>query len=131
MGEVLIWQQYYNNLVCAGDYWTFSELAELQNYSFKGRLIDFAPTIVNYAGTPWEMMKQNNIAFNYLAKKFVNKLMIVSALKYDDGLVKNSPILPQAYSIDGLNRMHSFTGFWDKNFNVFKIERFFYESILG
>lgn len=132
VGDLRVWAQWYTPLVRRDNYYTFEPLAEFKDYAFQGRLANGVLLTKNYAGEPWEVMKANNLTYNIASNKITNKNLITDFLEVDDGLIINSPILPQAYSIVGfVNRLESFTGYWDSRFNVFKLERLEYAGILG
>lgn len=132
LGDIAIWQDYNEKeLVSAGEYYTFKSLAEMPNYSFIGGTYAGNPLIVNYSGEQSEVLRQNNLIYDYDKDTFMSKYLMFAQLNYDDDLYPNTPILPQAGTIRGLQRMVGFSGFWDYKFNIYKILRFDYESVLG
>ena len=112
-------------------FWTFDELAELQNYSFKGHyLAGLNIGSINFAGTPEEVLKKNNLTYNLKFETIIPKGTILTYLNYGKGQYMSSKELPQAFGFDkDGNRISGFEGFVNVALGLFKIERFFYENI--
>lgn len=131
-GEIHIWENYNEmSLTPVDDFFTFPELAEMPNYSFIGGSFQGIALTENYAGEKSEVLRRNNIVFDYSNKMFMRKELVFDQFNYDAALYPNTPILPQAGSINGLKRLMGFHGFWNYKFNIYKFLRFEYESILG
>lgn len=132
VGDLRVWAKWYDALEKRDNYYTFPALAKAPDHSFKGRIIDDVTYTANYAGEPWEVLKANNLTYDIATGAVVNKYLITDFINLDDGLIINTPFLPQAYSISGfVNRVSGFSGYWDSVFNIFKLERLQYENILG
>lgn len=138
VGEVHIWEDYNEmSLTPVDDYFTFQELAEMPDYSFingifGGNLLLGGNVLkVNYAGEKSEVLRKNDLIFDYKEKEFINKNLIFETFDYDEDLYPNTPILPQAGSIRGLQRLTSFWGTWDYKFNIYKFMRLEYEGLFS
>lgn len=134
INELDIWQRLNNiELVRDGEYFTFKELAEFPNYSFAGWLYGLIPFISNYTGEKSEVMARNKLTFD-LSSQSITSVLLATATDivadYGEGIYKNSPKLPQAYTLTkDLKLMSGFLAFWDYKFNRYAIERFYYESL--
>ncbi len=130
VGEMRIWQDYNGiELANCGDFMTFEHLAKMPNYSFINGTIDNNQLIVNYAGEKSEVLKRNNLVYDWEKDIIVPKNSITASLNVDRDIFINAAKLPQAGAINGLVRMVGFSGFWNMSYNMYKIERFEYESI--
>jgi len=114
-----------------GDYFTFETLANLPNYSFTAQLYSgIIPGLKNYAGLREEVMAENGYAFYLKTQTLILKSLIFQKADYFQSNFIFSNSLPQAYSYDSSGVITGFHGFVDVDFMKFKIEKFFYESIL-
>lgn len=130
-GDLEVWESLNTKLTPYGDCYTFPELAEVEDYSFIGWPIGLNLATTNYAGTPDEVLRENNLTYSLSLKSIVNKNLIIGFLTLYDGITTNSAELPQLYSINGFERLKAFSCYWDKGFNIYKFERLDYESILS
>ena len=130
--ELQVLQKKYGYvLIYTRGFWTFKELAELQNYSFTGHHltgVNFGTT--NYAGKPEDVLKKNNLTYNLKLGTITPKVAILTYLKYDKGAFITTKELPQAFGFDkDGQKISGFEGFLNVALGLFKIERFFYENI--
>ena len=110
------------------DYYTFDTLADLDNYIFAGWTLGLSIAIKNYAGDKAELLKANGVMYNYTIDQIVPTLSIIGKLRIDEGAYMATPELPQAGKFTGLlNRVTGFSGFYDWQLKVYKIERLFYD----
>lgn len=128
VGELRVWAEWNTPLAKRDNYYTFPLLAAFPDYSFKGRQIGLYAFTKNYAGAPWEVLRANNLTYDVAANDIRPAAMVTDFLSVDNGLIINTPILPQAYSVSGTLRVTGFSGYWDSDFNVFKLEEVQYES---
>ncbi len=131
INEIKRFQTKYGvNLVQCEDYFTFSVLAELPNFSFIGHSYSgFLPGIVNYAGKREEVLAQNGYTYFQATKSLVLKGSFFQKMKYSFSNYIVMENLPQAFCYDENGVITGFNGFCDVDFMRFKIERFFYASI--
>jgi len=117
-------------LVECEDYFTFTKLAALPNFSFIGQLYS-APLLglVNYAGKREEVMAKNGYMYSVLTNQIVLKITFVKRMNYEVNNYIFLNTLPQAYNFDEYGIISGFHGFVDVDIMKFKIERFFYENI--
>lgn len=78
-------------------------------------------------------MARNKLTFD-LSSQSITSVLLATATDivadYGEGIYKNSPKLPQAYTLTkDLKLMSGFLAFWDYKFNRYAIERFYYEGI--
>jgi hypothetical protein len=62
------------------DYFTFSNLVGVPNYSLLGSIYVNIPALVTCAGTPWDVMKANNFVYNIATGLIVPKLAILGVV---------------------------------------------------
>ena len=130
VGELRIWEDYNGiKLTRCGDFFTFEALAAMPNYSFTGAKLGEESLIVNYAGDKAQVLKLNNLVYDYTTNKIVNKLKVLTGVYVDNDLFINTPILPQAGGKNGFKTLTGFSGFWNANYNMYKIESLKYENI--
>ena len=132
IGEIRRFGDKYGiDLVQDGDYFTFTTLAELPNYSFKNHIYSglFLGT-VNYAGDKDDVMAKNGYTFYQETNNLILKSAIFNKMRYNYSNYIYMSTLPQAYSYDDFGIITGFSGFIDIDFMRFKIERFFYVKTL-
>lgn len=116
------------NLKAEKDYYTFDTLANLNNYIFAGWPLGLSIAIKNYAGDKSELLKVNQVTYNYTIDQIVPIVSIIGKLRIDEGAYMSTPELPQVGKFTGLlNRVTGFSGFYDWKLKVYKIERLFYD----
>ena len=121
--------RYGQDLKFVNDYYTFTGLSELNNYSIKGALYSNMVSTKTYAGEPWEIMRQNGFVFNFVLGVLSNILITgnffkpvnVGAFKYSEGLV-----LPGSYSYDA-RKVTGYTCRFDFDSALYRYTEFYYE----
>jgi hypothetical protein len=66
-------QFYGQELVRAGEFYTFPLLKDLPDYSLKGLIFGNTPATKTYAGKPWEVMRENGLVYSLAVKMLVPK----------------------------------------------------------
>lgn len=132
VGEIKLWENKNGiRLYKMRDFWTFQSLAEFPNYSFAGQFVHgIIPALVNYAGSPEEVLKKNELTYNLkLGTITPRALVFLQRLQYAKGAYLTFPNIPQAYALDqDLQRVSGFEAFVDVRLNTYKIERLIHED---
>lgn len=132
VGEIKLWENKNGiRLYKMRDFWTFQSLAEFPNYSFAGQFVHgIIPALVNYAGSPEEVLKKNELTYNLkLGTITPRALFFLQRLQYAKGAYLTFPNIPQAYALDqDLQRVSGFEAFVDVRLNTYKIERLIHED---
>jgi hypothetical protein len=82
------------DLVFENDYFTFETLSDADDYSIVGKTFCGAIATKNYAGLPWEIMRENSLVYNFNLDQVVPIATITTIAKI---LFAGS-----SYSFDGL-----------------------------
>src|ERR1044072_7449486 len=64
------------DLVSKEDYFTFAVLADAPNYALAGAPYLNATAIKTFAGRPWEVMRENDLVYNFETGKLVPLLSV-------------------------------------------------------
>ena len=103
-GEVATFNSYYNqDLTLNADHYTFAALKELSNYSIEGNVYGDSLATKTYTGEIYEILRQNNLVYNFLLKVTVNKNTIatlVKPIKSYKFYIYNGLILPGSFQSD-------------------------------
>lgn len=133
VGEVKLWENKNGiKLFKVRDFWTFESLASFPNYSFAGQFVfGIIPALVNYAGSPEEVLAKNQLTYNVKLGTITPRAMVVlQRLNYANGAYLTFPNIPQAFALDqDLQPVSGFEAFIDVRLNTYKIERLIYENI--
>lgn len=70
-------------LVRVGDYYTFSFLEDVPDYSLIGKPFLGLPATATFEGLPWHVMKENGYLYSLALKTIVPKASIVSVIKLE------------------------------------------------
>ena len=63
--DLIIFSDTYGvDLVKVGDFYTYPELATLPDYSIKNQGLGGFPAILNYAGKPWDVFRENKLNYD-------------------------------------------------------------------
>ncbi len=112
------------------DYFTFSNLAGAKNYSLLGKSYLNTTAVKTFQGTPWRVMKENNLVYNVQLGLLVPKLSIVGVVDLTQKgffFVCNVPLLqPGARTILG-NQILSYSGEFDEDKFYLRILEYGYE----
>lgn len=108
------------------DYFIFSKFENAPEYSIAGKLYIDKMATVTYEGAPWEILKQNNLVYDFNKDALVDVLSVTKRTIID--LVANyflSPglILPGSVTEDGL-RVIDYSAWYS-----FETGRFRYSSV--
>jgi len=124
--------KYGIELVECEEYFTFPILAALPKFSFIGH--PYSGVILglaNHAGKREEVLHANGLAYSVsLNRLILSSTLVFKKINYDysNYIVMNT--LPQAYNYDDNGLITGFSGFVDIDVMKYKIERFFYQSLL-
>lgn len=104
----------------SGDHYTFADLVDAPDYSIAGGLFLGVPTLSTYEGEPWEVMKENNLVYNFSLGLVVPVLSVVQV----SGLQRSSfylgsdgLILPGSFY--GANRVLGYSGYYSNSTGQF------------
>lgn len=70
-------------LIRVDDFYTFSFLEDVPNYSLLGKTFLGLPATVTFEGLPWDVMKENGYVYNLALKTLVPKVSIVSVIRLE------------------------------------------------
>lgn len=117
------------HLVAEGDYYTFPALKNMPDYSFIGWKIGNSIGKVNFAGSKWDVMEKNDLAFNPKLG-VVDRIINAGTQEVINGAeITYTLSLPLVGRFIGLKQIRGFSGFWFMDFNRYQIERFDYAGI--
>ncbi|MDR0676042.1 MAG: hypothetical protein LBF97_03260 [Elusimicrobiota bacterium] len=102
-----------SELVQVKDYWTFKELANLENYSIKAWNFQDVVATKNYCGRIEDVLFENKIIFELKTKQLKNLATITDKLIYYSMDYIFCDILPQAGYYIGKQQLRSFWGYFD------------------
>lgn len=92
------------SIVSSGNHFTFEALADAPKYSIAGNTYLGALATVTYEGEPWEVMRQNELVFDFTQGLVVNINTITrraSILRGRDYYVTNGLVVPGSLTEDG------------------------------
>lgn len=117
-------------LMPKNDFFTFQALANLPNFSIKGQIYTgVLPALITTAGTPEEVMADNNYTYNQSIKGLslnLNPSLNLKKMNYDFSNYFIMDNLPQAYFYDNNGIITGFYGFINLDYEKYYIERFIY-----
>lgn len=132
VGELKNWERLNTDLEKMGEAYTFPALASFPDYVWAEHFVSGLPMIQNYAGAKEEIFKKNQLTYNVQLGVISSSLATWGLLDYGEGLFIATDKLPQAYFVDKQQRRISgFLAFWDMVHNIYKIEKFYYDSGIG
>lgn len=133
VGEIKLWENKNGvKLYPERDFWTFSQLKDIPNYSFTGHLLTGLNIATsNYTGLPEDVLDKNKLTYNVSLGTITPRLLVnIQRLNYSNGAFMSCKQLPQIYALDDLLRIVTgFEAFIDVKLNMYKFERLFYEDI--
>jgi hypothetical protein len=112
------------------DYYTFSTLANLPEYSLKGKLFSGLIATKTFFGEPWEILKANNFTYNF-STKLISYITLTGSFikpvqlgnyKYTSGL-----ILCGSITDTNSTKITGYTCKYDIDSALFKYSEFYYD----
>ena len=106
------------------DYYTFKALAEMPDHTKKGYTLGSGIAKENYSGKPWELLRENQLAYNLELKNIVENFVNtgVYSVPYDNGGYYPFKVIPQVgFFLNGNNRIKGFNAFIDFDLNIVKV----------
>lgn len=85
------------SLVRSGEFYTFEFLEDAPGYSIEGSTYLGAVATVTYAGEPWEIMRANNLVYDFNLNQLVVKTTVTQRVEVSQGLryfLSNGLLLP-------------------------------------
>ncbi len=110
------------NLTRIGDYFTFSKLAEVPDYSIAGKSFLGTTAIVTFAGDPWEIFEANGFVYNYDSGLIVPIVSITQRFSIDEAqnvFLSDGLILPGSLTDDG-DRVRDYAAWFSNDRMKFK-----------
>lgn len=133
IGEVKLWENKNGiKLYESRDFFTFQDLKNFPNYSFKGqKVFNDIKASSNYAGKPEDVLAKNGLTYNIKTATITQRAdALIQRLDYVNGAYLTFPSMPQAFALDkDLQPITGFSGFVDVKLGTYKVERLFYEDI--
>ena len=86
-------------LVRVDDFYTFSYLEDVPNYSLLGKTFLGLPATATFEGQPWDVMKENGYVYSLALKLVVPKVSIVNVIRLelvDNFWTLDNPIIQPA-----------------------------------
>jgi hypothetical protein len=110
----------------SGDHFTFSDLIDAPKHSLPGGLFLGCPTTVAFEGEPWEVMRENEIVYDFSTGLVVPIATIIQTFQLQTAgnkFLSSGMILPGSVMEDG-TRVRDYAAF-------FKNNRFEYSEVAG
>ena len=110
------------DLVSKEDYFTFAVLADAPNYALAGAPYLNATAIKTFAGRPWEVMRENDLVYNFETGKLVPLLSVTRMVQIDvagNYLFSQGLILPGSMNKAG-QHLTDYVGWFSKETMKFK-----------
>jgi hypothetical protein len=110
-------------------YYTFSDLLDAPEYSIVGGLFLGAPTTKTFEGRPWEVMRENELVYDFNLGKVkpiateTNVIQIDTAANY---FLSNGMILAGSITQNG-DKVRDYDGFYQRRTGKFKYSQVGYE----
>lgn len=103
---------------------TFSRLAQIENYSIQGKELGGYPAIKTYAGKPWDLFEQNGVVYNFVTDQVVpiESVTQITVLKASQNwLISPGLILPGSLLENG-ERVKSYNAWFSRDRNTWLYE---------
>ena len=117
-------------IVPKGPYYTFADLEDAPEYTFKNRPIEIGltplPATANFAGKPWEVLEANEMIYDFATGILRPITSITQVVSIDDGsnrYVAPGLILPGSITVEGL-RVKDYAAWYSRN-----TQRFLYTEV--
>jgi hypothetical protein len=112
-----------------GDHFTFSSLLDAPDYSLAGGTFFGAPTTEVFAGHPWEIMRVNDLVYNFSLDAVVPIQTVTQVAKVRSAanyFLSDGMLLPGSVMEDG-SRVKDYAAFFYFDEMQFKYSELFYE----
>jgi hypothetical protein len=120
--------QYEVEIERDGDLYTFADLVGAPEYAIAGGVYLGAPVTVTYEGKPWEIMKQNNLVYDFRLGLMVPILSVLLHAEYSLGqnyFMADGLIQPGSITDDG-SRVKDYAAWYS-----FDSKRFRYTEVIS
>lgn len=117
------------DLVLQDDYFTFDSLSEAPRYSIAGSTYLGAPATETFEGDPWQVMKQNELVYDFLNDVVVPIATIIQSVTLDlidYYYLSNGLMLPGSVTDDGF-RVTDYSAWYSFDEATFKYSEVEYE----
>lgn len=117
------------SIVPKNNHYTFESLQAAKKYSIKGNQYLGALATKTFEGEPWEVMRQNGLAYNFNTGLVVPINSITQAIKIATGvnyMLSNGLILPGSLT-DGGNRVKEYSAWYLFNSAQYRFSEVVYE----
>lgn len=115
-------------IVKSGSFYTFATLADAPRYSLEGGTYLEAPAIATIEGEPWEIMKENELVYNFDLDEVVLAASITQRVDLDFGqnaIYSPGLIMPGSVTEDG-ERVTDYAAWF-----LFDQNRFKYSEVIS
>lgn len=88
----------------SGDHFTFADLVDAPEYSIAGGTFLGCPTLKTFAGSPWEVMRENGLVYDFAKGLVIPKLLVLQSASIKPAgkyLVSSGMIQPGSITEDG------------------------------
>jgi hypothetical protein len=106
----------------SGDHFTFARLVDAPHYSLPGGLFLFAPTTEAFAGMPWDVMRENDLVYDFhldLVGPIFTSLRRAELEQAGNCYVSTGMIAPGSIMDDG-SRVTDYAAFYNEDRATFK-----------
>lgn len=113
----------------SGNLFTFADLVDAPEYSIQGGLYLGAPATKTFQGHPWDVMKENNLVYNFVLGKVVPMVSIVQPISVKTGMnwfLSPGMILPGSVTEDG-KRVRDYAAHYNPDASQFRYSEIDYE----
>jgi hypothetical protein len=130
-GEIAKFNTLFNqDLVTKQGYYTFTKLKALDNYAIQGKLYGQTIAIKTYEAEPYEVMRQNNLVYNFTTQMISNKLLSLQQIEAQRCLkfyIAEGLIIPGSFIKGDTRQILGYTCKVNLNELVFRYSEFIYE----
>lgn len=128
-GQVSKFMSLYDlELERSGDHFTFADLVDAPTHSITGGTFLGIPTLETLEGEPWEIMRANDLVYNFVLGLVMPILTVIGIADLDqagNSYISNGLLLPG--SLVGTDRVRDFSGFWLQDRANFKYSEVSFE----
>lgn len=106
----------------AGDHFTFEDLIDAPRHSIAGGTFLGCPTLQTFEGEPWDVMRENDLVYNFQTGLVVPILTIIQTVSITPAgfyFVAPGMILPGSITDDG-SRVTDYSAFFNSDRSTFK-----------
>lgn len=111
------------------DFFTFPKLAAAPEYSINGSTYLGAPATKTFSGRPWEVMRENNLVYNFVTGEVVNISTVIQRFEISTAgtvFASSGLILPGSINQDGA-KVRDFSAWWSRDTMRFRYSEVSYD----